>query len=140
MASWIIMAALSLQGFLQRSINMTTKIMSFGFRWALLGSALPEGWLVIDARHIQDPAHTFAGSPLRGTDKEVQDVVLANPAASAMIDTLERTIRWSDSELHIAIGCTSGRHRSVAVAEKLAQRLSRYGDLDVEVIHRDIHK
>jgi UPF0042 nucleotide-binding protein len=134
-------------------VVMKVEIVSFGFRWehAHSLSVLRCGpWLVVDARHVDDPDKTFAGSPLRGTDKEVQDVVLANPAAKAIVDTLERTIRWTQQPgivfsagsagIRVAIGCHSGRHRSVAIAEKLAQRLNRRGGFEVEVVHRDADK
>jgi len=125
---------------------MKVEIVSFGFRWQHAHSG---PWLVVDARHVDDPDKTFAGSQLRGTDEEVQDVVLANPAAKAIVDTLERTIRWTQQPgivfsagsagIRVAIGCHSGRHRSVAIAEKLAQRLNRRGGFEVEVVHRDVN-
>jgi UPF0042 nucleotide-binding protein len=82
-----------------------------------------------------------------GLDFEVKDYVLQNDDTRAFLDhlygLLEFTLplyeREGKSSLTLALGCTGGRHRSVALVEELRQRLSQ-GQLRIHVKHRDIDK
>jgi len=85
--------------------------------------------------------------PFSGLDEPVADYVLGQPESVAFLEkvddlltsTLPAFVREGKSYLTIAIGCTGGRHRSVALAEALAARLSRPGQ-SVSVYHRDIER
>ena len=83
--------------------------------------------------------------PLTGHDPKVRDYVLETSAGSSFVDLLEDMLvsllpqyeSEGRSYLTLAIGCTGGRHRSVAVAEEIAQRL-RAGGEAVRASHRDV--
>jgi len=72
--------------------------------------------------------------------------VLAQPAATELLDNLERTLKDAlphyrergRSQLIVAFGCTGGRHRSVAMAREMAARLERLDGVDVEFTPRDL--
>jgi UPF0042 nucleotide-binding protein len=82
---------------------------------------------------------------MSGLDEPVRRNVLERPGAVAFLDRYEGLlasltgdfVREGKRFLTIAIGCTGGRHRSVAMVEALASRLSRY-DVDTVVVHRDL--
>jgi UPF0042 nucleotide-binding protein len=118
-------------------------LVSFGFRYGT-PDALE---LLFDVRCLANP---YFEEPLRwrtGLDPEVSDYVLAPPRGAAF---LERLRGWFDfllplydaegkAYLTVGVGCTGGRHRSVAVAEALAGAL-RAGGREVNVVHRDVEK
>ena len=76
----------------------------------------------------------------------VREFVLAQPAATELLDNLERTLKDAlphyrergRSQLIVAFGCTGGRHRSVAMAKEMAARLERLDGVDVEFTPRDL--
>ncbi len=114
---------------------------SFGFRHGLPA----EADLVWDVRFLANPFFVEHLSGLPGTDRRVMDYVLGRPEAESLLDKLEDILKFliplyqreGKTYLTVAIGCTGGRHRSVAVAEALARRLAKVG-LPVSVRHRDI--
>jgi UPF0042 nucleotide-binding protein len=83
--------------------------------------------------------------PLTGQDSAVRDYVLAQTGAAEFLDTYERLLtvigdgyqREGKRYATIAVGCTGGKHRSVAMSEELARRLSAAG-VDTTVVHRDL--
>jgi RNase adapter protein RapZ len=85
--------------------------------------------------------------PLTGLDEPVRDYVLGQPAAGEFLDNLETLlvqllpayVAEGKAYLTIALGCTGGRHRSVAIAEELARRLRNRGQA-AAVLHRDVDK
>ncbi len=116
-------------------------IESFGFR-----HGLPlEADLVWDVRFLANPFFVERLAGLPGTDRRVMEYVLQRPEAQELLHKLEDLLRFliplyqreGKNYLTVAIGCTGGRHRSVAVAEELARRLTDAG-LPVSVRHRDI--
>ncbi|MFN2257170.1 MAG: RNase adapter RapZ [Desulfuromonadaceae bacterium] len=120
---------------------MMMRLQSFGFRYGLPVDAD----LVIDVRFLPNPHYIEALSPRCGLDNEVATYVLSQ---SVCAEFLERTTEWlkfllplyRDEGKHyltIAIGCTGGQHRSVAVAEKLHTELSADA-YNVRVSHRDL--
>jgi RNase adapter protein RapZ len=125
----------------QRS-HMITRVISFGFKYGVPVDAD----LVFDLRYLSNPHFVPALRPKTGLDKEVADFVMASPEASELLDDLgglltkllPRYQREGKSYLTIALGCTGGRHRSVALAEMLAARLRNAGEIVVE--HRDINR
>jgi UPF0042 nucleotide-binding protein len=118
-------------------------VVSFGFRYGLPSHAD----LVYDVRFLPNPYFVPDLKPHPGTDPRVRKYVLDQPDASAFLDRIvdlnefliPRFRAEGKSYLTIAIGCTGGRHRSVAISEALARRLEA-GGTDVRVWHRDVEK
>jgi RNase adapter protein RapZ len=123
----------------------TTKIslISFGFKHGLPLDAD----LVFDARFLPNPHWVAELRPLTGLDAGVRDYVLTQPDAKEFLDRLDDLFRLllpgyvkeGKSYLSIAIGCTGGRHRSVALAEELAARIRDQG-FELSIHHRDIDR
>lgn len=118
-------------------------IQSFGFRYGL-----PTGSdLVMDIRFLLNPHFIKTLRPLSGLDAAVADYVLNQTDACEFLVRFEALLdfllpnyqREGKSYLTISIGCTGGRHRSVAVTAHLAGLLCARG-FDVRQIHRDIDK
>jgi UPF0042 nucleotide-binding protein len=99
--------------------------------------------LVADCRFLPNPHWVPELRPLSGLDASVREYVLGQPAASAFLSAylavLEVSLAGFEREgkryVTLAIGCTGGKHRSVAMAEQLAARLA---GRDVTVSHRDL--
>jgi UPF0042 nucleotide-binding protein len=120
--------------------RMVTRIVSFGFKYGLPVDAD----LVFDLRYLPNPHFVPELRPKTGLDPGVASFVLETPEgrelladlANMLSKLLPRYEREGKSYLTIAIGCTGGRHRSVALAEALAAALRPIGDVRVE--HRDM--
>jgi hypothetical protein len=116
--------------------------LAFGYK-----RGIPEGaaW-VVDVRLLDNPYWVDELRPLDGRHPRVREFVLAQPAATELLDNLERTLKAAlphyrergRSQLIVAFGCTGGRHRSVAMAKEMAARLERLDGVDVEFTPRDI--
>jgi RNase adapter protein RapZ len=117
--------------------------MSFGFKYGPVENAD----LVIDARDLPNPYWVDELRPLTGRDAAVRAWVLDKDGAKELIEHVVGVVQWTKKDweakanpaLRVAIGCTGGRHRSVAIAEEVAQRLVEVGD-DVRVEHRDVDR
>lgn len=122
-------------------------LVSFGYR-----SGVPsEADIVLDCRFLDNPNDVDELRPLSGLHEPVVRYVLDQPDAGELLDQAERLVRFmvprsaaeGRSYLTIAIGCTGGQHRSVALVEALEERLGR-GDpmadppLRIIVRHRDV--
>ena len=102
--------------------------------------------LVFDVRFLPNPHWIEELRPLTGLDEPVRKYVLDQEDAKAFLEHLDHLLeflvpryqREGKSYLTIGIGCTGGRHRSVAIAERVAAFLGAQEDLDVSVRHRDI--
>jgi UPF0042 nucleotide-binding protein len=123
--------------------GMGVTLVSFGFR-----SGIPShADLVLDVRFLPNPFFVPELKPFPGTDPRVRDFVLGQPDAQAFLDKAEdlagflipRYRAEGKTYLTVAIGCTGGKHRSVALANELAARLGRRG-MPVRVWHRDVEK
>ncbi|MBM3720707.1 MAG: RNase adapter RapZ [Actinobacteria bacterium] len=126
---------------------LKVNVLSFGYKFGIPADAD----LVMDCRFIPNPHWQPELRPKSGLDKEVSDAVLN---ASAVPEFLDRYVALFDSIargylnegkkfLTLAIGCTGGKHRSVAVAEELAKRLngleiSKDASVSAHAIHRDL--
>ena len=118
-------------------------VVSFGFRFGLPAHAD----LVLDVRFLPNPYFVPGLRPLPGTDPTVRDFVLGQPDAAAFLDRivdlggflLPRYRAEGKSYLTVAIGCTGGKHRSVAIAGELARRLE-VGGQRIRLWHRDVEK
>ena len=120
---------------------MSVALSSFGFKFGLP----PDAELTADARMVRNPFWVAELRPHTGLDPDVRDYVLEDPVAGELIDRVRGLVTWSVERssgrgrdmLHVAVGCTGGRHRSVAIVEALASRLREDG-LVVIVNHRDV--
>jgi len=119
------------------------EILSFGYRWGVP----PEADLVMDVRFLPNPYFRPWLRDRDGRDGEVQAYVLECPEAREFLKRLEEMLafllplyqREGKAYLTLAVGCTGGRHRSVAVAEYL-RRLLRTEGYEVTVRHRDVDR
>jgi UPF0042 nucleotide-binding protein len=123
--------------------GMAVTLVSFGFR-----SGLPShADLVFDVRFLPNPFFVPDLKPFPGTDPRVRDFVLGQPDAQAFLARVEDLTAFliprfraeGKTYLTVAIGCTGGKHRSVALAGELAARLARR-EIPVRVWHRDVEK
>ena len=121
--------------------GMQTTVMSFGYK-----HGLPlDVDVVLDCRFLPNPHWVEALRPLTGLDPDVRDYVLRFPEAKAFLVQLDQLldlllpayVKEGKSYLTLALGCTGGRHRSVAIVEEVADLLRRRG-LEPRVTHRDI--
>lgn len=123
--------------------TMTIGIVSFSY-----ARGLPrEADLVLDVRFLRNPHYVEDLRPLTGQDPAVDAYVAADPDFGAfwarmtgLLDALlPRYVREGKKYLTIAFGCTGGRHRSVAVAERMAAHLRAQG-WRATVVHRELWK
>ncbi|NUS73244.1 MAG: RNase adapter RapZ [Corynebacteriales bacterium] len=116
-------------------------VMSFGFKHGLPSDAD----LVLDMRFVKNPHWVPELRPLSGLDLAVSEYVFAQSGVSEFLDSYANVVaamapgyrREGKHHVMIAIGCTGGRHRSVASAEALAERLRTKG-LSASTLHRDM--
>ncbi|MCW2600039.1 MAG: yvcJ [Frankiales bacterium] len=116
-------------------------VMSFGYKYGLPVDAD----LVVDCRFLPNPHWIPELRPHSGKDQDVRDYVLAQAGAIEFLDRYEDVVhlmadgyrREGKRYVLLAVGCTGGKHRSVAMSEQLAQRLAGPG-IDVQVQHRDL--
>jgi RNase adapter protein RapZ len=122
--------------------KLAVTLVSFGFK-----HGLPvEFNLVFDVRFLPNPYFEPTLTHFTGRDPEVARFVLDNKDGKELVDKVEGLLRFSlpqfqhEGKLYvtIAVGCTGGRHRSVAIVEELRRRLA--GDWDVLVRHRDVDR
>ena len=119
-------------------------IESFGFKH---GSPR-DADLIIDVRFLPNPYWVEELRDFRGIDAPVADYVLSQDGAKEyvdhFVDLLSSTLKGYRHEgkdfITVGVGCTGGHHRSVAVAEAIGRRLRQQGQVDVNVIHRDLEK
>jgi RNase adapter protein RapZ len=127
----------------QSPAALRISMSSFGFKFGVPAEA---EWM-IDARLLRNPFWVLDLRPYTGLDEPVREYVLGDPASAELIDRTHELLHWSVQRfaergrelINIAVGCTGGRHRSVAIVEALAARLRQDG-LGVTVNHRDIDK
>jgi UPF0042 nucleotide-binding protein len=126
------------------SVKLQLTVMSFGYKYGIPADADN----VADARFIPNPFWNEELRPFTGLDKQVSEYVLAQTGAKEFIDSyakalqpvLDGYLRENKHYATIAIGCTGGKHRSVAVSTKLAELLSKNNEYTVTVRHRDLGK
>ena len=119
-------------------------IVTFGFKY---GIPL-EADLVFDVRFLSNPYWEPELKPLSGLEPPVRDYVLGQPTATRFLELatelLELTVPAYRAEgkqrLRVALGCTGGYHRSIALAEELARRLAEVPDTSVGVFHRELER
>lgn len=123
--------------------TVSVHIFSFGFKYGIPIDAD----FVADVRFLPNPFWVPRLRSLTGRDKEVSDYVLSSEGAADFLDSYEKALSiaiegYAQEDKHyvtIAIGCTGGQHRSVAMSEALAKRLRARG-LSVSVSARELDK
>ncbi|MEN9956646.1 MAG: hypothetical protein RIR46_254 [Actinomycetota bacterium] len=124
--------------------KLSLTVMSFGFKHGLPADADH----VADTRFLPNPFWDESLRPFNGEDAQVSDYVLAQTGAKEFIKNyvealkpvLAGYMRENKRYAMIAIGCTGGKHRSVAVVAQIAQLLGQLDDVAVSVKHRDLGK
>jgi RNase adapter protein RapZ len=123
--------------------HMQTSVVSFGYKH---GIPLDVD-IVLDCRFLPNPYWVDELRPLSGLDAAVRDYVLSQPGTQMFLEKVEELLRMllpsfeeeGKSYLTIALGCTGGRHRSVVLADALAERLAAI-DIPAVSFHRDIDR
>ncbi|HIW99733.1 MAG TPA: RNase adapter RapZ [Candidatus Nesterenkonia stercoripullorum] len=123
-------------------IQLRMNVMSFGFKYGVPADAN----FVADVRFVANPHWVPELRPLTGLDTQVSDYVMNNEGVGEFIaryvealqPVLEGYRRENKHYGTIAVGCTGGKHRSVAIAEELARRLDQMPNVVVNTIHRDL--
>jgi len=123
-------------------VALRLNVMSFGFKYGLPVDAN----FVADARFIPNPHWVPALRPHTGLDRDVSDYVLEAQGVSNFVEryvlalepVLDGYRRENKHYATIAVGCTGGKHRSVAVAVELSRRLAQYPRVTVTTTHRDL--
>jgi RNase adapter protein RapZ len=124
--------------------RLAVTLESFGFKHGPARDAD----LVIDVRFLPNPHYEPALRPLTGHDARVVEHVARDGRLQDLYDRLEPLLDFlvpqyvaeGKAHLTIAVGCTGGRHRSVAIVEHLASRFRARDDVFVEVVHRDVQR
>ena len=122
--------------------RMLTRIISFGFKY---GPPV-DADMVIDCRFLKNPYFVDHLRDHPGTTAAVRDYVLGNPETGELLEQVQgllgyclpRFEREGRAYLTIAVGCTGGMHRSVAIAERLATLIGEQTQSKIDVVHRDI--
>ncbi len=118
-------------------------LMSFGFKFGVPNNVD----MVFDVRFLSNPYFVDDLRELTGTDEAVASYVLDRDEATGFLERIQDLLRFTlplhhsegRSYLTVGVGCTGGRHRSVAVVERLAADLRGDGHR-VEVRHRDVQR
>jgi len=127
----------------EEAFEMQVNLQSFGFRFGL-----PlESDLVMDVRFLPNPYFNPELRHFSGLDQGVRDFVLGQKETMVFLerfrDMLEFLLpgyrREGKSYLSVSIGCTGGRHRSVAIAEELYRHFKQR-NVNIKITHRDIEK
>lgn len=124
--------------------QLLLSLVSFGYKYGLPDDAD----MVLDARFLPNP-HWVAGlRPFTGLDDPVRRYVMDCEEARIFLDQIDALVRFlaprflaeQKKRLLLAIGCTGGRHRSVALTQELGARLGGDAGLVISISHRDITK
>ena len=124
--------------------NLMISILSFGFKYGIPS----DSDLVFDVRCLPNPYYIDELRPLTGEDEAVYNYVMSGQVSKTLADKLQDLIAFlipqyvqeGKTNLVIAVGCTGGKHRSVAIARELYQRLSGNEKYGIRLEHRDIQK
>lgn len=122
-------------------LALQVTVLSFGFKYGLP----VDSDLVADMRFLPNPHWIPELRPRNGRDAPVRDYVMSQPGATEFLDRYAELlalvaagyVREGKRYVTLSVGCTGGKHRSVAMAEALGDRLRARG-LDASVVHRDL--
>jgi len=123
--------------------TLTITVISFGYKYGIPLDAD----LVFDVRFLPNPHYDESLRPLPGNSPQIRSFVLGAPATQEFMRHLTQLMDYllpqyveeGKAHLTVALGCTGGKHRSVVLADELAEYLSR-GGYRITVRHRDIGK
>ncbi len=123
--------------------RLTISLVTFGFKFGVPYDID----LLFDVRFLQNPFFVPDLKPLTGEDPKVRSYVLTDPDAVAFVGQLEGLFKFlvplfereRRSYVNVGIGCTGGRHRSVAIAGRLQESFAAIG-YQATIAHRDINK
>ena len=123
--------------------KLLVTVISFGFKYGIP----MDSDLVIDVRFLPNPFYDPVMRPLTGNDPAVEEFVFTSPVTTEFMQKFTELIEFlipcyideGKTTLMISIGCTGGMHRSVALANRMGETLSKK-DYRVTVRHRDIGK
>ena len=126
----------------ESSAGLKIDIVTFGFKY---GIPL-EADLVFDVRFLTNPYWEPELKPLSGLEQPVRDYVLAQPTADRFLDLVQELLQLTvpafraegKAHLRVALGCTGGYHRSIALAEELATRIGDIEGTEITVFHREL--
>lgn len=125
----------------EATTRLKVTVISFGFKY---GIPVDADW-VADMRFLPNPHWIPALRPQNGRDPDVSDYVLSQPGAGTFLDQYLPVLRTvaqgylveGKRFMQVAVGCTGGKHRSVAMTEAIAAQLREHGH-DVSTTHRDL--
>ena len=117
-------------------------VLSFGYKYGLPMDAD----LVMDCRFLPNPFWIPELREFNGLDEEVRNYVLGQEGAEEFLQSYQQLLRLVGAGYHregkryltLALGCTGGKHRSVALAEELARRMAEDDGMTVKTVHRDL--
>jgi UPF0042 nucleotide-binding protein len=123
------------------SSNFAVNISSFGFKYGLPS----EADVMFDVRFLPNPYYVASLKRLTGNNRKVRDYIFKSELADQFVDSVHILLRamirgYIDEgkyHLNIAFGCTGGHHRSVAIANAVAEEFKKDG-MRVRVHHRDL--
>jgi UPF0042 nucleotide-binding protein len=124
--------------------QLSIQLVSFGYKF---GIPL-EADLVFDVRFLQNPYYVPELRRLSGLTESVRSYVLGQPLAGSFLASVEELLALTipayvsegKTRLTIAIGCTGGFHRSIALAEELGAWLTEHGHGPVSIFHRELER
>ncbi len=122
--------------------RLKVTVISFGFKYGIPVDAD----FVADMRFLPNPYWVPDLRPLTGRDPEVAAYVYERMGSAEFLDAYvpllagvaDGYLREDKRFMRVALGCTGGKHRSVAMAEEIGRRFSEHGEHDVLVVHRDL--
>lgn len=123
--------------------RMSLNILSFGYKYGIPLDAD----LVVDVRFLANPYFIPELKPQDGESQAVKDYVLSTPETRTFLEKYNNLLDFlipqykkeNKAYLTLAVGCTGGRHRSVAIARHIFERLTRQG-LNPSLVHRDLDR
>ena len=121
--------------------QLSITVLSFGFKYGIP----VDSDLVFDVRFIPNPFYIPELKQYSGNDKSVKDYVLKQEETITFVEKLQDMLEYlvpnyikeGKRQLIISIGCTGGRHRSVAIANEIYERLNK-GNYKAKIEHRDV--
>lgn len=129
------------EGQIESQLSIT--VLSFGFKYGIP----VDSDLVMDVRFLPNPFYIPELKPFSGNDKDVRDYVFSFPETTSFVEKYYELLDFlipfylkeGKRQLIIAIGCTGGRHRSVAISNEIFERL-KLKNAEVNIEHRDIEE
>ena len=122
--------------------NLYVTVLSFGFKYGIPSDAD----LVFDVRFLPNPYYIEELRFHTGAEQQVKDYVMQGGTGAAFLEKLSDMLEFlipnyekeGKNQLVIAIGCTGGKHRSVAIAGEIFERIQAQGRYEVHLEHRDM--